>query len=93
MKKRLLISVIGRVQGVSFRYYTREIAIQLGLTGWVRNEKNGNVCIIAEGEENTLNEFLNWCKNGPKSAEVIDLRADWDSYKGDLSQFEIKYKY
>ena len=47
---QLRVNVGGRVQGVSFRYYTRREAVTLGLTGWVRNESDGSVLVVAEGD-------------------------------------------
>ncbi len=47
---RFKVTVYGRVQGVSFRYYTRREATNRGLTGWVRNEMDGSVKVVAEGD-------------------------------------------
>ena len=64
--KHLDIHVYGRVQGVFFRDNTRNIAQQLGLVGFVKNEDSGGgVYIEAEGPQEQLDEFLKWCKKGP----------------------------
>lgn len=70
----LVIKVHGRVQGVFFRASTRDKARELGLTGFVRNEKDGSVYIEVSGEVKILEEFLAWCKLGPKNAVVEDLK-------------------
>jgi acylphosphatase len=63
MEKRLVISVYGKVQMVGFRDYVFEIARTLKIKGYVKNEKNPSlVTIVAEGEENILNEFVNEIK-------------------------------
>ncbi len=70
MKKHISIKISGRVQGVYFRASTKEAADALGVTGFVRNEPDGTVYAEAEGEEETLNQFVAWCKNGPPHARV-----------------------
>ena len=62
--------VSGRVQGVSFRWYTQEQARSLGVTGWVRNEPDGSVLLHAEGEPEAVDALLAWCQEGPPSARV-----------------------
>ena len=56
--KRLTVIIQGRVQGVSFRYYTQRTAQSLGLKGWVRNERDGGVAVVAEGSETELKQLL-----------------------------------
>jgi len=70
MRKHLNIKVIGQVQGVGFRFSVEKMAESLQLFGFVRNEEGGNVYIEAEGEEEKLDEFINWCKKGPAWAKV-----------------------
>jgi acylphosphatase len=73
MRKHLSIRVEGRVQGVFYRASARQKATELGLHGFARNEDDGSVYIEVEGEEQALNEFLQWCKTGPPRAEVKAL--------------------
>ena len=68
--KRLRITVSGKVQGVFFRAQTEKKAKQLSVTGFVRNENDGSVYIEAQGVDEDLSEFLQWCKHGPERAEV-----------------------
>ena len=68
--KHLSILVFGRVQGVFFRASTKEKAEALHIKGVVWNNEEGGVTIEAEGEEENLKKFVEWCKEGPKSARV-----------------------
>ncbi|TDQ57191.1 acylphosphatase [Mesocricetibacter intestinalis] len=62
--------VWGLVQGVGFRFSTWRKANELGLCGYVRNQADGSVYIIACGEENALNLFRQWLQTGPRNAKV-----------------------
>lgn len=62
MAKHLEIKVYGKVQGVSFRNFASQKAHELAILGFVRNEMNGTVYIEAEGEEENLRRFLDWCR-------------------------------
>jgi acylphosphatase len=91
MIKHLKIKIYGRVQGVSFRYYTAEKAKQLGVKGWVRNEDDGTVCIEAEGEKAVLEQFLSWCRKGSRWAKVDRLEQEWSDNLNNFDDFTIKY--
>ena len=83
--------VTGRVQGVSFRFYTRKLAQDLGLKGWVRNCPDGSVEALAAGSEDRLTDFEEALRRGPAGARVSGLEvadADGDEV-GD--SFEIVY--
>lgn len=82
------ITVIGRVQGVGFRFACRSMANSLGVKGYVKNLYNGNVYIEAEGTEVQLKHFINWCYKGPSYANVSELKEIEDSVKG-YKYFEI----
>lgn len=71
--KAYSIRVMGRVQGVGFRYYTEKKAKEIGLTGYVQNQPDGSVLIEAEGQEHQLFEFINWCHKGPQWARVQNV--------------------
>ncbi|HTL81775.1 MAG TPA: acylphosphatase [Bacteroidia bacterium] len=71
--KRLRIIVKGKVQGVYFRATTETVATTLELTGFVRNERDGSVYIEAQGNEEPLARFVEWCKRGPERAKVEEL--------------------
>lgn len=88
--KRYRVVVKGRVQGVWYRQSTLEEAKRLGLRGWVQNLANGDVEILVEGEEKTLGELVDWCKNGPPLAVVEDINIKEEPFAGDLPKFYIK---
>lgn len=69
-RQRVSIIVTGRVQGVGFRYSARQKAIEMNLTGFVRNLPDGSVSIEAEGRIEDVERFLQWCHNGPPRAII-----------------------
>jgi len=87
--KRLEASVYGQVQGVSFRVAARRIAQSLGLRGWVRNEMDGSVRVVAEGEEATLRKFLAYLHEGPPAARVVRVDAEWREATRAFSSFQV----
>lgn len=70
---RRVVTVRGVVQGVSFRWYARQEADRLGLTGWVRNERDGSVRLEVQGPEADVEEFLTWVRLGPVHARVSSV--------------------
>lgn len=68
--QRFHITISGRVQDVDFRDFARKNALKLGLTGYVRNTRDGNVEIVAEGEQDKLRKLAELCKRGPLLAKV-----------------------
>ncbi len=90
-KIRIRATIIGRVQGVFFRMETRKAAIQYGVTGWVRNNRDGTVEALFEGNKENVNQVLNWCRKGPALShveKVIEIRED---YSGEFRNFDIRY--
>jgi acylphosphatase len=71
--KAVQVRVSGRVQGVSFRWYTQEQARRLGVVGWVRNEPDGSVLLHAEGDDEAVDALVAWCHEGPGMARVRDV--------------------
>ena len=63
----------GKVQGVFYRASAREKALSLGLTGWVKNTREGDVEIMASGETESLEKFTQWCRQGPPQAKVTNV--------------------
>jgi acylphosphatase len=88
--KRLKVSIKGRVQGVGFRYSTREEANRLGLSGWVRNTPDGRVEAEFEGAEEDLRQMLHWCQHGPGVANVRDVDAEWEEGPSRHSGFSVR---
>lgn len=91
MNRRASLSVSGRVQGVCFRMSAVDEAERLGLTGWVRNTRDGGVEIAAEGPEDALSAFVDWCRTGPPLARVDGVRVEWTDATGEFDAFETRY--
>ncbi len=87
--KQLHCYVRGRVQGVFFRASTQREARRLGLTGWVRNQPDGSVEFLAEGEEQELRQLFGWAQRGPSAARVERVDTRWRSYTGEFTEFRI----
>jgi len=66
----LYVAVRGRVQGVGFRWFVRERARSLGLTGWVRNQQDGSVEVLALGDDLALEKLREFLRSGPQGARV-----------------------
>jgi acylphosphatase len=64
------VMIRGRVQGVGFRYWTMREAIRLGVTGWVRNRRDGNVEALFAGPADAVADMMTRCQKGPESAHV-----------------------
>ena len=89
--KRLSASVKGIVQGVNFRSYTQERARRLNLTGWVRNQADGSVEVLAEGPRAALDQLLDFLHHGPPLASVTDVRAEWTTATGEFRRFDTRF--
>jgi len=76
------ISIHGKVQGVWFRASTKGKADELGLTGIVKNEKDGSVYVEACGAEAALNDFEQWCWEGSELAKVEEVMVEDIGKKG-----------
>lgn len=87
--KRVHLIVRGRVQGVFFRAATQREARRLGVTGWVKNRQDGNVEILAEGEEDSIKELTSWANHGPSAARVDAVDVRWRGYTGEYPEFSI----
>lgn len=87
--KRLELQIHGRVQGVAFRWATQRQAETIGLVGWVRNQADGTVRVVAEGERAVLDLLLTWARTGPDHAHVDRVDAAWSEAAGNYTSFEI----
>jgi acylphosphatase len=90
-KARVHLIIEGLVQGVFFRASTRDTAINLGLTGWVRNLADGRVEAVFEGDEDQVKKAVKWCHKGPPGAVVTKVEETWLEYTGEFNGFEIRY--
>lgn len=88
--KHLNIKIFGRVQGVGFRFNTRKRASDLGLKGFVKNESDGSVYVEVEGGAENLENFTEWCKQGPTFAKVKRIEKNEGDIK-DFDDFKIKH--
>lgn len=91
MTKQLEARIFGRVQMVLFRDFARRNAKRLGLTGFVRNETDGSVLVVAEGEEEKLKLLLSKLNRGPLFSRVSDFEISWHDVSGKFSDFVIEY--
>lgn len=89
--ERLTAIVYGRVQGVSFRHYTRLEAQRLGLVGWVANRPDGAVQVVAEGDKLPLEQLATFLQHGPAMAHVTEVVAQWQEATGEFSRFDIRW--
>ena len=91
--KRVRIYVTGRVQGVFFRSYTRDIARQLAICGYVRNLRDGRVEILAEGTEDSLKKIVTWAKKeGSPYSRIDKTEEEWeDIEKPQFSDFQVTF--
>lgn len=84
MAKHLLIS--GRVQGVGYRESMCYEAGRLGVTGWVRNRRDGGVEAVVDGQSEALEAIIAWTRSGPRGAHVTGV--DVSEVAGSFSGFE-----
>jgi acylphosphatase len=80
--------ITGRVQGVGFRFYMERKARELGVTGWVRNRRDGAVEAVVQGSSGAVEAMIAWARRGPPSAVVADVRVTDAS--GDFATFEAR---
>ena len=86
MAKHLVIS--GRVQGVGFRYSMSEEAERLGVTGWVRNRRDGTVEAVIDGAPDAVEGILAWARRGPRGASVSEVEVS--EIPGSFEGFELR---
>lgn len=77
------IIVKGKVQGVFFRATAQEKAFEIGVKGWIQNTKDGFVEATVSGTETQVQQFVDWCRKGPKRAvvtEVLLMNKEFESF-------------
>lgn len=67
------LRIKGKVQGVFYRATAKDVAEETGIKGWVKNTPEGDVEIVASGEDGQLEKFIAWCREGPPRARVTDV--------------------
>ena len=90
-RERLTATVHGRVQGVGFRRYVRKWARTLGLVGWVRNEPDGTVRLVAEGGADGLDRLVRLLWGGPPGADVESVDAERGGAEGAFDAFTVRH--
>ncbi|MCJ7568635.1 MAG: acylphosphatase [Anaerolineales bacterium] len=87
---RAHLFIQGRVQGVSFRYYTVQEARSLGLTGWVRNLWDGRVEVLLDGDKDAVKQMVEWCQRGPTPALVENVEILWEEPTAEFNNFRVR---
>lgn len=89
--KQLDATVRGRVQGVSFRYYTQLAANRLNLVGWVANQRDGTVRTVAQGDEASLKQFVDFLWQGSPAARVEQVDVTWETAVEPFDRFQVRW--
>lgn len=89
--RRVYVKIKGRVQGVGFRFFTQTLAIDLNLTGYVKNSYDGSVIIEAQGNDMSLNNFLDTLQIGNRFANVEDIEISYIDLMDKEKKFKVKY--
>ncbi|HPF51424.1 MAG TPA: acylphosphatase [Draconibacterium sp.] len=85
------IKVIGRVQGVGFRYYVQKQAQIFQLKGWVRNSADGSVVVMVQGEKVVIDTFIDYLRIGPTMSRVTNIIATPVNFSEPFPDFKIRY--
>ena len=86
---RAHVQIVGRVQGVGFRYAVQSEARRQRVAGWVRNLDSGAVEAVFEGSRDAVDAIVRWCADGPPGAHVRECRAAWDEPPEHLADFSV----
>ena len=89
-QRAVVATVVGRVQGVGYRYATLRVAHELGLRGWVRNTPDGSVETWAQGNGDALEAFIAFLRGGPRSARVHSVDVRSVEPDGELAGFVVR---
>ena len=81
----------GRVQGVFYRAFTRDLAARLGINGWARNLYDGRVEALFEGSRELIEQAIQECWKGPAGSSVRNIDVSWEEYSAESKSFEIRY--
>ena len=89
--QQLHARVLGEVQGVGYRYFVIEQAQALGLRGYVRNEHNGNVEVLAQGPRPALERLVTQLQHGPSAAYVTEVKTTWGQPTEHYTGFHVRW--
>ena len=87
---RVHVWVKGIVQNVGFRAFVEYNAVQLGITGWVRNLGYDTVEAVAEGQRDKVDLLVETMKAGPRASRINELRVEWENATGEFAEFAVK---
>ena len=90
-KKRIRIFVSGKVQGVFFRQALKVMAKKNGVSGWVKNLKDGRVEAVLEGDDEKVSRLVEWAHAGPANARVEDVEIRNEKFLGEFEKFDVLY--
>jgi len=85
------VTIRGRVQGVFFRMETKRTADRYAVFGWVRNRADGTVEAVFEGDQEKVVTVVDWCRRGPRHADVRGIDIQAEPYTGEFTEFLITY--
>jgi acylphosphatase len=91
MKSAYLVNVCGRVQGVGFRWNTRNHAQSLNVSGWVKNNADGSVSAHIQGDPDTLEQMIGYLKTGPAGSRVVSADVTVTGIIDGLDRFEVRF--
>ena len=89
--KRIHLIVSGKVQGVFYREFARKEAERIGVKGFVRNLRDGTVEVVAEGDDNKLNEFIKSCRKGSFASFVKNVDVKEEKPTNEFEDFEMRF--
>ena len=89
--KRIHVFYSGHVQGVGFRYSVQDIAMTMGVTGWVKNLEDRSVEVVAEGEHKALEEFLDKISKSYIGRYIKDTDVSWEKPVNEFKDFDIRF--
>jgi len=87
----IMATVSGRVQGVAYRAYAQDAATALSLQGWVVNQLDGTVAVCAQGDRDTLKDFIEYLHEGSLHAHVETVSVEWGTAGEMFDDFSIRY--
>ncbi|HET7436639.1 MAG TPA: acylphosphatase [Thermoanaerobaculia bacterium] len=91
MKEQRHLRIHGKVQGVGYRFFATRVARRNGLKGWIQNMRDGTVEALVEGEKQSIDDWLEELKEGPRFAEVTRIEQESKEFTGKLPDFDVKF--
>jgi acylphosphatase len=87
--KSASIRVVGKVQGVWFRDFTKKTATKYNLTGWVKNNIDGSVILLVEGNIENINALIKCLRSGSPLSQVDNVQTEWQPFENKFKSFKI----